>query len=60
MPIRTEPKVIRAWIAPWKDSDGDLHDQQHLYLTVDFGDWQLQQSQKRIRDAFSPKKGKNE
>jgi conjugal transfer pilus assembly protein TraV len=25
MPVRIPPKVIRIWIAPWEDQDGDLH-----------------------------------
>jgi len=31
-PIRTQPKVLRVWIAPWEDMDGDLHDQSFISL----------------------------
>jgi conjugal transfer pilus assembly protein TraV len=26
-PIRSAPRLLRVWFAPWEDTDGDLHDQ---------------------------------
>lgn len=53
-PIRSAPSVARVWFAPWEDSDGDLHDQSYLYLTLDGGRWLLDHNQRRIRDAYRP------
>jgi conjugal transfer pilus assembly protein TraV len=40
-PILTPPKVLRVWIAPWEDENGDLHDETYLYLRLDEGQWVL-------------------
>ena len=40
-PILTPPKVLRVWIAPWEDKNGDLHDETYLYLRLDEGQWLL-------------------
>ncbi|RQX95006.1 type IV conjugative transfer system protein TraV [Burkholderia stagnalis] len=56
-PIRSAPHVVRAWIAPWEDADGDLHDQSYLYLTTDTGRWLVEHNQRRIRDLYRPAVG---
>lgn len=33
-PIRLPPRVIRIWIAPWEDSDGDLHQPSYIYSEI--------------------------
>jgi conjugal transfer pilus assembly protein TraV len=53
-PIRTQSKVLRIWIAPWEDSDGDLHDQSYVYVVADTGRWVIEHSQKRIIDRYRP------
>lgn len=53
-PIRSAPRVLRVWFAPWEDSDGDLHDQSHVYLTVDSGRWLIEHSRRRIQDSYRP------
>jgi conjugal transfer pilus assembly protein TraV len=53
-PIRTAPLVLRVWFAPWEDTDGDLHDQSYVYLTVDSGKWLIEHNRRRIRDAYRP------
>ncbi len=35
------PRVIKVWIAPWEDEDGDLHDYQYLYLIIEQPSWNL-------------------
>ena len=37
--LRTDPRVLRLWIAPWEDSDGDLHDAAFVHVVVDTGHW---------------------
>lgn len=53
-PIRTQPKVLRIWIAPWEDADGDLHDQSFIYVMTDPGRWKIEHHQKRIIDRYRP------
>jgi conjugal transfer pilus assembly protein TraV len=53
-PLRSPPRVLRIWIAPYEDSDGDLRDQSHIYVTVDPGAWQIEHSRRAIRDRFAP------
>ena len=40
-PQYSPPRLLRVWIAPWKDEDGDLHDQQHLYLVLEPASWSI-------------------
>jgi conjugal transfer pilus assembly protein TraV len=53
-PIRTAPRILRVWFAPWEDSDGDLHDQSYIYLPVDTGRWLIEHNTRRIQDNFRP------
>ncbi|MDP1573086.1 MAG: type IV conjugative transfer system lipoprotein TraV [Pseudomonadota bacterium] len=53
-PIRTQPKQLRIWVAPWEDSEGDLHDQSYLYVMADPGRWVIEHSQKRIEERYRP------
>lgn len=47
MPIRSQPRMLRLWMAPWRDEDDTLHDQTYLYVMVDPGKWLVERS----RDA---------
>ena len=40
--LRSEPRVLRLWIAPWEDSDGDLHDASLVHVVVDTGRWLIE------------------
>ena len=53
-PIRSAPRVLRVWFAPWEDSDGDLHDQSYVYLPVDSGRWLVEHNRRRIQDNYRP------
>ncbi|MBU1664347.1 MAG: type IV conjugative transfer system lipoprotein TraV [Gammaproteobacteria bacterium] len=53
-PIRTLPKLLRIWVAPWEDSEGDLHDQSYIYVMADPGRWAIEHSQKRIEERYRP------
>ncbi len=52
--IRTEPTVIRIWIAPYEDADGDLHEASRVYLQIDSGRWLIETNRDRIRREFGP------
>ena len=53
-PIRSAPRLIRVWFAPWEDTDGDLHDQSYVYLPVDSGRWLIEHNRRRIQDNYRP------
>ena len=40
-PIRSAPKILRVWVAPWIDTEGDLHQQSYLYVVIDHGAWAM-------------------
>ncbi len=39
--LRSAPRVLRVWIAPWEDSDGDLHEESIVHVLVDSGRWRI-------------------
>ncbi len=41
-PIRSNPRVLRLWIAPWEDADGDLHEAALVHVLVDTGRWLIE------------------
>ena len=45
--LRTNPRVLRLWIAPWEDGDGDLHDASFVHVVADTGRWLID----RVRPA---------
>ena len=53
-PLLSPPKVLRLWLAPWVDEDGDLHDQAYLYVMWHRGEWQLGHTEARVRSQFAP------
>ncbi|MES2353145.1 MAG: TraV family lipoprotein [Pseudomonadota bacterium] len=54
--IRSDPRILRIWLAPWEDSEGDLHDQAYVYVTVDSGKWLIEHNRAPIRRDFAPLK----
>ena len=52
--MRSAPRVLRVWVAPWEDSDGDLQDQSYLYVVVDSGRWLIEHQRASIRNAYTP------
>ncbi len=53
-PLRTQSRILRLWIKPWEDADGDLYDQGYVYVQVDNGQWQIDHVQRQIRDVYAP------
>jgi conjugal transfer pilus assembly protein TraV len=53
-PLLSPPRVLRLWLAPWVDEDGDLHDQAYLYVMWHRGAWQLGHTEADIRRQFGP------
>lgn len=54
MPLRSAARILRLWVKPWEDADGDLHDQGHVYVQIDGGRWLVEHAQRRIREAYAP------
>ena len=40
--LRSQPRVLRLWIAPWEDADGDLHEASLVHVLVDTGRWLIE------------------
>ena len=40
--IRSNPRVLRLWIAPWEDADGDLFEEALVHVVVDTGRWLIE------------------
>jgi len=40
-PTRTPASVLRLWVAPWEDADGNLHGAGHVYTEVLPRRWQV-------------------
>lgn len=53
-PIYMPSKVLRVWIAPWEDEEGDLHDQSYIYMVADYGRWNVEHNQRRVMDQYQP------
>lgn len=49
--LRSSPRVLRLWIAPWEDADGDLHEESLVHVLVDSGRWLIE----HIRPASRPR-----
>ncbi len=49
-PLRSAPRILRIWLAPWIDDDGTLHDQAFLYTQVDPGRWLLGETRQRVTE----------
>lgn len=55
--LRTAPRVLTLWIAPWEDHDGDLHEAANIHVLVDAGRWRtehLRPSRQRAREVVAP------
>jgi len=53
-PLRSAPKVLRIWVAPVEDAEGDLHDQRFMYVTVNNGRWMIEANRLNIQRQYRP------
>lgn len=53
-PLLSPPKVLRLWLAPRLDADGDLHDASYLYVMWHRGEWQIEHTRRQIQRQFTP------
>ncbi|WP_347990213.1 type IV conjugative transfer system lipoprotein TraV [Methylomonas sp. AM2-LC] len=54
IPIRTQAKVMRIWVAPWEDDVGDLHADGFMYTEIESRRWNLGDRFKSPSAALSP------
>lgn len=50
-PPRSPARVVKLWIAPWEDADGDLHEASFVHVVIDTGRWLIE----RVRPAPYPR-----
>jgi conjugal transfer pilus assembly protein TraV len=53
-PLRQGPKVLRVWVAPVEDAEGQLHDQRFIYAVVHQGRWAIEVNRANIQRQFRP------
>jgi conjugal transfer pilus assembly protein TraV len=51
-PLRTPARILRIWLAPFEDTDMDLHDQKYVYMTIHAGRWVLEANQVNVQPQF--------
>lgn len=54
IPIRTQAKVMRIWVAPWEDNDSDLHADGFIYTEIEERKWNLGGRFKSPNPVISP------
>ncbi|WP_459993296.1 type IV conjugative transfer system lipoprotein TraV [Methylosoma difficile] len=59
IPIRTQPQVMRIWVSPWEDNDGDLHADGFIYTEIEERKWNLGGRFKSPNSVISPLSTKN-
>jgi conjugal transfer pilus assembly protein TraV len=53
-PIRTPAQVMRIWIAPWEDSDGDLMVSNYVYTELEPRRWMIGKSAPTVSPSLIP------
>jgi conjugal transfer pilus assembly protein TraV len=53
-PIRTPSKVMRIWVAPWEDGDGDLNVSGYVFTELEQRRWMIGKSVPALSPSISP------
>jgi len=53
-PIRTPSKVMRIWVAPWEDSDGDLNVSGYLFTELEPRRWMVGKAAPSAATSLKP------
>ncbi len=58
-PLRSPPRILKLWVAPWEDRDGVLHAAAFVFVPIDHGRWLLQRGRPatRLQDRLVPPSG---
>lgn len=54
IPIRTPAQVMRIWVAPWEDTNGDLIVTGYIYTEIEPRRWVVGESESESEVSFSP------
>jgi conjugal transfer pilus assembly protein TraV len=52
--LRAAPRVLRLWVAPWEDADGDLHESTLVHVVVDHGRWLIERIHPATQRSANP------
>ena len=50
--LRSPPRVVRLWISPWEDADGDLHEASFIHVVIDTGRWLIERTRPAPRSRM--------
>ncbi len=50
--LRSPPRVLRLWISPWEDADGDLHEASFMHVVIDTGRWLIERARPAPRSRL--------
>ncbi len=53
-PIRTPAKVMRVWVAPWEDADGDLNVSGFVFTELEPRRWMIGRPLPMLNPSISP------
>lgn len=53
-PLRTPAQVMRIWIAPWEDADGDLNVSGYVYTELEPRRWMIGKSAPTLTPVIAP------
>jgi conjugal transfer pilus assembly protein TraV len=53
-PIRTPSKVMRIWVAPWEDADGDLNVSGYLFTELEPRRWMVGKAAPSVAISLKP------
>ena len=58
-PLRSPPRILKLWVAPWEDRDGVLHDAAFVFVPIDHGRWLPRHGRPatHLQDRFVPPSG---
>lgn len=54
LPIRTQPQVMRIWVAPWESVDGDLHASGQIFSEIEPRRWNIGTPETVAAPTISP------
>jgi len=54
VPVRVPPRIVRVWIAPFEDEDGDLNQGGYVFMEVSPGRWIFGEELKKTGNTISP------
>jgi conjugal transfer pilus assembly protein TraV len=54
VPIRTPAEVMRIWVAPWEDTNGDLIVTGYIYTEIEARRWVVGDSMNENKANFQP------